>query len=57
MVLGEDQLDDVERGAMMAAALGELARIGAVCEIEDPAGWEREIRRDRPLPGRDDSRA
>lgn len=52
-VADEDQLDDSERGARMAEALAELARIGAFSEIEDPAAWEREIRRDRPLPGRD----
>jgi len=47
-----DRLSDSERGAMMADALAELARIGAFGEIDDPAEWEREIRRDRPLPGR-----
>jgi hypothetical protein len=53
-VADADQLDDAERGALMAEALDELARIGAFSEIEDPAEWEREIRRDRPLPGRDE---
>jgi len=48
------QVSDAERGALMAEALDELARIGAFSEIEDPAEWEREIRRDRPLPGRDE---
>jgi hypothetical protein len=48
-VADEDQLDDSERGARMAEALVELARIGAFSEIEDSAAWEREIRRDRPL--------
>jgi hypothetical protein len=53
MVPDKDQLDDSKRGVMMAEALAELARIGAFSEIGDPAEWEREIRRDRPLPGRD----
>jgi hypothetical protein len=50
----DDRLSDAERGAMMADALAELARIGAFREIDDPAEWEREIRRDRPLPGRNE---
>ncbi len=40
-------------GERMAAALEKLAASGAVASIEDPAAWQREIRRDRPLPGRD----
>ena len=51
----EDPRDHAARGMMMALALAELARIGAFSEIEDPAAWEREIRRDRPLPGRNES--
>lgn len=42
----------LEQGQRMAAALDQLAAIHAVKELEDPAGWEREIRRDRPLPDR-----
>ena len=30
-----------------------LADMGAFAEIDDPVAWQREIRRDRPLPGRD----
>ena len=33
--------------------LQELANMGAFAEIEDPVAWQREIRKDRPLPGRD----
>ena len=40
-------------GRRMAAALEKLAASGAVAGIEDPVAWQREIRRDRPLPGRD----
>lgn len=29
-----------------------LADMGAFAEIEDPVAWQREIRKDRPLPGR-----
>lgn len=40
-------------GERMAAALEKLAASNAVADIEDPVEWQREIRRDRPLPGRD----
>jgi hypothetical protein len=42
------------RGRRAAAALEELARTGAFDEIEDPVAWQREIRKDRPLPGREE---
>ena len=34
------------------AALREIAKRGGT-GIEDPLAWQREIRKDRPLPGRD----
>ena len=40
-------------GERMAAALEKLAASQAVDSIEDPVAWQREVRRDRPLPGRD----
>ncbi|HKH43827.1 MAG TPA: hypothetical protein VKM72_04100 [Thermoanaerobaculia bacterium] len=40
-------------GERMAAALENLAASQAVASIEDPVAWQREVRRDRPLPGRD----
>lgn len=40
-------------GARMAAALERLAEIHAVAEIDDAAAWERAMRQERPLPGRD----
>ena len=53
-------LDDSEspearraRGAAMAAALERLAAAGGVQGFGDAAEWEREIREDRPLPGRE----
>ena len=30
-----------------------LADMGTFADIEDPVAWQREIRKDRPLPGRD----
>ena len=45
---------DSERGRNMAEALEGLASRGAFASIEDPASWQREVRRDRDLPGRTD---
>ena len=42
-----------ERRKRMAAALEKLAASDAFSEISDPVEWQREIRKDRPLPGRD----
>lgn len=41
------------RGQRMAAALERLADSRALSNLSDPATWEREVRRERPLPGRD----
>ena len=30
-----------------------LADMGTFADIEDPVAWQREIRKDRPLPGRE----
>ncbi|HEV7798085.1 MAG TPA: hypothetical protein VGO73_08015 [Pyrinomonadaceae bacterium] len=42
-----------ERRRRMAEALENLAASDAFSEISDPVEWQREIRKDRPLPGRD----
>ena len=42
------------RGERMAAALERLAASGAFKEITDPVAWQREIRKDRPLYGREE---
>ncbi|MEM1043680.1 MAG: hypothetical protein AAGI91_13765 [Bacteroidota bacterium] len=51
-VLGDEQ-SAAERGQRMAGALRRLAASEAFREIEDPAAWQRDIRTDRPLPGRE----
>jgi len=33
-------------------AFQELQVMGAFSSIKDPVAWQREIRKDRPLPGR-----
>ena len=42
---------NIPRGQEMAAILEKLAESGAFSEIEDPVSWQREIRKDRALPG------
>ena len=44
---------DQESGAQMADILAQLAAIRALPDLTDPAGWERDLRQDRPLPGRE----
>jgi hypothetical protein len=34
-------------------ALEQLRKLNPFREIADPVAWQREIRKDRPLPGRD----
>lgn len=42
-----------QRGREMARALETLARTGGLPNISDAAAWQRDIRRDRSLPGRE----
>jgi hypothetical protein len=42
-----------QRGAAMAAALERFAAAGGPKSFGDPAQWEREMRGDKPLPGRE----
>jgi len=42
-----------ERQRQMIEALERLASRNALAEIADPVAWQREIRQDRPLPGRE----
>lgn len=44
--------DREERGRQIRAAFQSLAESGAFADIEDPVEWQREMRKDRPLPGR-----
>lgn len=41
------------RGPRMAEALEKLAKAGGIHGIDDPLRWERDLRREPPLPGRD----
>lgn len=41
-------------GARMARVLEKLAKLNPMPEVDDPVAWQRDIREDRALPGRDD---
>ena len=41
------------RGRRMAESLEQLAASHALADLTDPTSWEREVRRERPLPDRD----
>ena len=47
------QIVERERGQAMAEALAGLANISGLSEIADPVEWQRALRQDRPLPGRE----
>lgn len=53
-VVSKDESQPVDRGERMAQALAELADMDAFRDIDDPSAWQRQVRTDRPLPGRDD---
>ena len=42
-----------ERRKRLKKAFETLAEIGTFSEITDPVEWQRQIRKDGPLPGRD----
>jgi hypothetical protein len=44
---------EAERGKRIKAALQTLAELGTFADITDPVEWQRQIRKDRPLPGRE----
>lgn len=46
--------DTTTQGQRMARALERLAEADAFSHIQDPVEWQREIRKDRPLPGREE---
>lgn len=52
--LDETPEERAVRGKRMADALRELATSNAFKDITDPVAWQREIRKDRPLAGREE---
>ena len=45
---------DAERGQRIKAAFQTLTQLNTFGDIEDPVAWQKQIRQDRPLPGRDE---
>lgn len=41
------------RRQAIKGSLEELAALGVFADITDPVAWQRQIRQDRPLPGRE----
>ena len=51
--LGDPPESEEERVRIVNDALDNLAKLNAYADIDDPVAWQREIRKDRPLPFRD----
>ena len=49
-----DHTDVTTQGERMAKALERIAAADGLSHIQDPVEWQREIRKDRPLPGREE---
>ena len=49
-----NQLTEEQRRQKIGECLTQLAQRNPFSDIEDPVAWQREIRKDRPLPGREE---
>ncbi len=47
-----DTKNSEPNGKKLVAILQKIADRGGIDSIKDPVKWQREIRKDRPLPGR-----
>ena len=45
---------EMERKERLRQAFATLAKLGTFADISDPVEWQRQIRKDRPLPGREE---
>lgn len=52
-VMAADQKLEEPNGRKLVAILQKIADRGGIPSIKDPVKWQREIRKDRPLPGRE----
>ena len=48
------RLIESERRQLLRDSLEAAVQVNPFREIADPVAWQREMRRDRPLPGRED---
>jgi hypothetical protein len=44
---------DAKRRERLKKAFETLAELGTFADIADPVEWQRQMRKDRPLPGRE----
>ena len=44
---------EAERKKLLRKAFETLAELGTFADITDPVEWQKQIRKDRPLPGRE----
>ena len=47
-------MDAAEREHRLCEALKHLQTLNPFADITDPVAWQREMRKDRPLPSRED---
>ena len=47
-------LTEEQRRQKLGECLEQLAQYNPFADIEDPVAWQREIRKDRALPGREE---
>jgi hypothetical protein len=52
-IVEEESEQKKPNGKLAVEALEKLAAMGGIKSIPDPVAWQREIRKDRPLPGRE----
>jgi hypothetical protein len=45
--------EDSNRRERLKKAFETLAALGTFADINDPVDWQRQMRKDRPLPGRE----
>ncbi len=45
--------NETERKDQLRKAFAKLAELGTFSGIADPVEWQRQIRKDRPVPGRE----
>lgn len=50
---GSEEMSDKERSEALYQLMEEMANSGGIESIQDPVKWQREIRKDRPLYGRE----
>jgi hypothetical protein len=52
--LEDSEQEEAARRVRLREALEQLAKLDPFREIPDAAEWQRKIRKDRPLPGREE---